>query len=140
MIKKTVTYTDWDGEDVTESLWFNMNKAELLELNKKYGSALDKFLRRSIEKEQYTKLAVFWKDFILKAYGTKTDDGKHFVKSDEAAKEFYQSIAFDIIFDEVLGSDAAADAFVNGVLNGIRLTNGENLVAVKGGGDGNAAD
>ena len=125
MIKKTISYTDYDGEPVVESLYFNMNKAELLELNKKYGNALDKFLRRTVEKQQYSKLAVFYKDFILKSYGVKADDGKHFVKSDEAAREFYQSLAFDKLFDEVLESPESAEIFVQGVLSGIKISSDE---------------
>ena len=120
MIKKTVTYKDWDGETVTEALYFHLNKAEMMELNKKYGGALDKHLKRMVEKQQFTKLGVFYKDFILKAYGTKSEDGRRFVKSDEAARDFYQSQAFDTLFDMVLSSPQEAEAFVSGVLNGIK--------------------
>lgn len=119
MIKRTVKYNDWDGEPVVEDLYFHLSKAELLEFNKKYGGALDKSLRRMIEKKQTTKLGVFFKDFILKAYGVKSEDGKRFEKSDEAAKAFYQSVAFSTLFDDVLSSAGAAEAFVDGVLDSI---------------------
>ena len=120
MIKKTVTYTDWDGEQVTEDLYFNLNKAEMMELNKRYNGALDKYLKRAQERKQYVKLGVFYKDLILKAYGVKSTDGKRFEKSEEAARDFFQSVAFDTLFDEVLESPEAAEALVNGMLNGIR--------------------
>lgn len=124
MIKKTVNYTDWDGEKVSEDLYFNLNKAELMELNKRYGGKLDKHLKRMTERKEYSKLGVFYKDFILKAYGRKSEDGRRFEKSDEAARDFYQSLAFDTLFDEVLNTPEAADAFVKGVLAGIKTEDG----------------
>lgn len=117
MIKKTVTYKDWDGEQVTEDLYFNLNKAEMMEMNKRYNGALDKYLKRALERKQYVKLGVFYKDLLLKAYGVKSTDGRRFEKSDEAARDFFQSKAFDTLFDEVLNSPDTAEALVNGMLN-----------------------
>lgn len=117
MIKKTVSYQDWDGEPITEDLYFHLTKAEMLDLNKKYNGALDKYLRRALEKQQYVKLGVFFKDLILKSYGVKSTDGKRFEKSDEDAKAFYQSLAFDTLFEELLASGDAATAFVDGVMS-----------------------
>lgn len=120
MIKKTVTYTDWDGEQVSENLFFNLNKIELLELNKKYGGAVDKFMKRAVEKQNFVRLGVFYKDFILKAYGVKTEDGRHFEKSPEATKSFEQSVAFITLFDEVMTNPDALETFVDGVLKDIK--------------------
>ena len=128
MIKQTVTYTDYDGEKVTEHLWFNLNKAELMELDKKYGGKLSNYLRRWSEKDDRTKLGVFFKDFILRSYGVKSEDGKRFVKSEEAARDFYQSIAFDTLFDIVLGDADKAKAFVDGVCAGVKTNAGPQLM------------
>ena len=119
MIKPTVTYKDSDDHIVTEDLWFNLKKAEVLELDKKYGGNLTNYLRRWAERKDNVKLAVFFKDFILRSYGVKSEDGKRFVKSDELSRDFYQSYAFDAMFDAVLKDVETAKAFVDGVMAGI---------------------
>ena len=120
MVKQTVKYTDYDGEAVEEALWFNLTKAELMELDKKYNGKMGKYLSRWNERQENTRLGVFFKDLILRAYGRKSEDGRRFEKSPEATLAFAQSAAFEALFDDLLASPEAAEAFVTGVMSGMK--------------------
>lgn len=105
MLRKQVTYENFDGETVTETLYFNLSKAEILELNSKYDGGV----RGEIERAQDTgdNFAVynFVKNFVLACYGEKSADGKRFVKSDEIRDAFQQSQAFDEFLFGMLEAD-----------------------------------
>lgn len=105
MLRKQVTYENFDGETVTETLYFNLSKAEILELNSKYDGGV----RGEIERAQDTgdNFAVynFVKNFVLACHGEKSADGKRFVKSDEIRDAFQQSQAFDEFLFGMLEAD-----------------------------------
>lgn len=105
MLRKQVTYENFDGETVTETLYFNLSKAEILELNSQYDGGV----RGEIERAQDTgdNFAVynFVKNFVLACYGEKSADGKRFVKSDEIRDAFQQSQAFDEFLFGMLEAD-----------------------------------
>ena len=119
MVKKTVTYTDFDGEKVEEPLYFHLSKMELLELNNAYGCRVDKYINKILEEHNGTKLGLFFSDLILRSYGKKSEDGKRFVKSPEAKKEFSQSIAFQTLINELTASSEAIEQFVDSLLDSV---------------------
>ena len=80
MIKKTVKYEDFNGEQVTEDCYFNLSKAELMEMNFQASGGLENYARAIINARDAAAMMSVYKDLILKAYGVKTPDGKHFMK------------------------------------------------------------
>lgn len=105
MLKKVITYTDYNGNTRTEEFCFHLSKAEwaMMEMSKNGGLAEN--LMPIINKMDVPKLAEFFEDLILRSYGEKTPDGKHFVKSPEAAQLFKQSEAYSELFMELFMSD-----------------------------------
>lgn len=117
MIKKTVTYEDYNGLKRTEDFYFNLNEAELLEMQVSTGgNGVAEMMRAMIAKNDMAAILFFFKDFVLKAYGEKSQDGLRFVKNDSIRASFEQSNAYPIIFMELATDDKAAAEFVNGVV------------------------
>lgn len=116
MLKKTITYTDYNGVSRTETFWFNLSKAEILEMQLTTDGGLAEMLQKIIETKDAPSLVTIFKDFIFKAYGEKSPDGKRFIKSKELSEAFSQTEAYSQLFMELATNDEAAAAFINAVI------------------------
>lgn len=116
MLKKTITYTDYDGRERTEDFYFNLTKAELIEMDFSAKGGMQKLLEQITETNDRKRLIELVKDLILRSYGVKSEDGRRFVKTKELSEEFSQTEAFSELFMEVGTDDVAAVAFVKGIL------------------------
>ena len=121
MIKKTIKYTDYNGEERTEDFFFHLNKAEAVEIEAKYPGGLIATAERISKAEDYASLVEIFKDLILKSYGEKSIDGKMFVKVDpktgiRLADNFAQTEAYSELFTELATDAEAASKFFNGVV------------------------
>lgn len=116
MLKKTIKYEDFDGTIREEDFYFNLTKAELTEWQLSQEGGLDSMLERIVKEKRVPEIIKYLKEFILKAYGEKTEDGKRFMKSDDISHAFYCSAAYNELFMEVVASPESAMAFINGLL------------------------
>jgi hypothetical protein len=116
MLKKTVTYVDYNGVERTEDFYFNLSKAEVAEMELSVEGGFSKMLEEIIASKDNVRIVSLFKQMVLKAYGEKSADGRRFVKSEEISKAFSETEAYSEIFMELaLNSDQAA-AFVNGIM------------------------
>lgn len=116
MIKKTVTYVDYNGTERTEDFYFNLTKAELTEMNLSTTGGLEKMIQDVITAQDTPKIIAIFKELLLKSYGVKSADGRRFIKSKELSTEFSQTEAYPIIYMELLTDEGSADKFVTGIL------------------------
>lgn len=116
MIKKTITYIDYDGMPRTEDFYFNLNKVELTEMEVSCKGGLSKTIEKVMAEKDQKELINIFKELILKAYGEKTLDGKYFTKNQALRDAFECTEAFVDIFTEVSTDSEAAAAFVNGIV------------------------
>ena len=116
MLKKTVTYTDYNGIERTEDFYFNLTKAECVEMNLSTQGGLAEYLQRIIDTKDVPSLIKQFKDLVLTAYGVKSADGRRFMKGDEIRREFAETEAYSIIFMELATDANAAAEFVNGIV------------------------
>lgn len=117
MIKKTITYDNYDGESITEDFYFNLNKAELLEWECSYSGGMTKMIEKISATKDSTKIIPLFKELILKSYGEKSLDGKRFVKNQELTDAFTQTEAYSNLFMELATNVDAAIEFIEGVTN-----------------------
>jgi hypothetical protein len=116
MLKKTVTYVDYNGVERTEDFYFNLSKAEVAEMELSVEGGFSKMLEEIVASKDNVRIVSLFKQMVLKAYGEKSADGRRFVKSEEISKAFSETEAYSEIFMELaLNTDAAA-AFVNGIM------------------------
>lgn len=116
MLKKTITYTDYDGKARTEDFWFNLSKTELTKLDAELPGGVLGVLRKIIDKKDRKALVDFIETLILRSYGEKTLDGKRFVKTLDMAEEFMQTPAYDELFMSILSDTDSQTSFINGVI------------------------
>lgn len=116
MIKWPITYTDYNGDTQTEDFYFNLNKAEVMEMNLEANGAYGEYLQRVVDQRDGKKIAHEFKRLILKSYGEKSPDGRRFIKSEEAARAFEQTEAFSELYMQLATEEDAASKFIEGVL------------------------
>lgn len=116
MITKPITYVDYNGVERTENFMFNLSKAEIMEMELTTTGGLAEMIQRIVAAQDTPSIIKIFKDLILKSYGVKSPDGKHFVKSKELSTKFSQSEAYSVLFMELATDADAAAAFVNGIV------------------------
>lgn len=116
MLKKTITYTDYNGVSRTEDFYFNLTQAEITEMELSTSGGLAEMIQKIIAAKDAPAIIKVFKDLILKAYGEKSLDGKRFVKSDEIRTAFSQTEAYSKLFMELAFDDKKAAEFVNGII------------------------
>lgn len=115
MLKKTITYTDYDGNERTEDFYFNLTKAELMELAFSEKGGLEKVIEKLAKEQDNKRIISLMKEIIDMSYGEKSLDGKRFMKSPEISKSFMETEAYSILFMELAQNENAAVEFVNGI-------------------------
>ena len=116
MLKKTITYEDYNGTERTEDFYFNLNKAELVEMETAIDGGLAERINKITMTQSVPEIVKIFKELVLKAYGVKSDDGKRFIKSEELSSEFAQTEAYSNLFMELATDADKAAEFVNGIL------------------------
>jgi len=116
MLKKTITYIDYDGNERTEDFYFNLSKAEIMEMELSMPGGMAQMLNKIVAAQDGEKIIKTFKEIILKAYGEKSPDGKRFIKSEELSTAFSQTEAFSQLFMELATNAEEAAKFVNGII------------------------
>ena len=116
MLKKTVTYVDYNGVERTEDFYFNLSKAEVTEMELSVEGGFSKMLEEIVKSNDNVRIIELFKEMVLKAYGEKSADGRRFIKSKELSEAFSQTEAYSEIFMELALDEKAAAAFVNGIM------------------------
>ena len=116
MLKKTIKYVDYNGTERTEDFYFNLSKAEVMEMEMSTSGGMAEMIQRIVAAQDAPAIIKIFKDLVLKAYGQKSPDGKRFIKSEELSIEFSQTEAYSQLFMELATDAEAAAAFVNGIV------------------------
>ena len=116
MLKKTITYTDYNGVERTEDFFFNLTKAEIMEMEMGTTGGMAEMIQRIVDAQDAPAIIKVFKELILKAYGEKSPDGKRFMKSEEISKGFESTEAYSILFMELATDSDAASKFMNGII------------------------
>lgn len=116
MLKRTITYPDFDGNMITEDFWFHLSKAEIVEFEASSKDGMTKILKKAMVNEDQSVIIPITKDIILRSVGEKSLDGKRFIKNQEIRDAFYQTEAYSQLFMELMTDPTAAQAFVMGIM------------------------
>lgn len=130
MLKKTINYKDYNGEDRSEDCYFNLSRAEVTEMELMTEGGLSETIQSITRDKNVPKIIEIFKMLILKSYGKKSPDGRRFIKSKELSEEFSQTEAYSELFMELATNASAAAAFVNGIMPVESKLNGSNLEIV----------
>jgi hypothetical protein len=116
VLKKTITYEDFNGETVSEDFFFHLSKAELVELEMSHKEGLSEALQRIVDAEDNKQIVAEFKNIILTAYGKRSPDGKRFIKNQELRDEFMSTEAYSTLFMELVTETDKAVEFINGII------------------------
>lgn len=116
MLKKTITYEDYDGNQITEDFYFNLTKAELIKMELGQEGGLAEAYERIVNSRDVPEMIRIFDDLIAKAYGVKSPDGKRFIKNEEVYEAFKESPAYDVVFTELITDAEEAANFFNGII------------------------
>lgn len=116
MLKRTISYTDFDGNQREESFYFNLTKSELTEMELSATGGLTKMIEKIVETQDGARIISIFKELILKAYGEKSPDGRRFIKSQELSEAFSQTGAYDVLFMELATDADKASEFIKAVI------------------------
>lgn len=130
MLKKNIKYTDYNGVERTEDFYFNLTKAELMEMEMGTNGGLAESIQKIINTQDAPAIIQIFKDIILKAYGEKSADGKRFIKiSDNGTPVsigFSQTEAYSQLFMELATDADEAAKFIKGIIpNDINISDEE---------------
>ena len=116
MLKKTITYTDYNGTPRKEDFYFNLTQAEVTEMEVSVEGGLVEMINRIVAAQNGKVIIETFKDIILRAYGEKSPDGRRFIKNQEVRDAFAQTEAYSNLFMELATDAKAASEFVNGIV------------------------
>ena len=124
MLKKTIEYIDYNGVERKEDFYFNLTKAEIMEMEMSTEGGLAEMIEKIVATQNTPAIIKIFKQLVLKAYGEKSPDGKRFIKSEELSSAFEQTEAYSELFMELATNADAAAKFVNGIvpsdINGVK--------------------
>lgn len=116
MFAKEIKYTDYNGEERTETMYFNMSKPELFEMTCSESGGYDKFIKKIVETKDLKSLQQIFTAIILNSYGEKSADGKSFVKTEEMKNQFKHTAAYEALYMELITDEEAASEFILRIL------------------------
>lgn len=116
MLKKTIKYENFNGEEVVEDFYFHLSKAELVEMELSHEGGLSEALTRIVVAEDTKSIIKEFKDIVLGSYGQKSPDGRRFIKNQQLRDEFESTEAYSTLFMELVTDTDAAIEFINGVI------------------------
>lgn len=116
MLKKSITYTDYNGVERSEDFFFNLTKTELTEMNLEVSGGLGGLVEKITKTQDTPKIIKLFKEIILKSYGEKSLDGRRFIKNEELTQSFVETEAYSQLFMELATNDVAASAFIKGII------------------------
>lgn len=116
MLKKTITFEDYNGNQHTETYWFGIRKSELSRLNYKYNADLAGYVKGITDRKDYKALTDLFEEFIKLAYGKKSEDGMRFIKRQEDLDAFVDSPAYDALYMEFVNDPEKFLEFAKGVV------------------------
>ena len=121
MYAKKITSTNYNtGEQKERTYYFNLTKAELMEMELGKEGGLQEYIKKIVDAEKTPELVKLFKELILMSYGEKSEDGMRFMKKaidgHRFSDDFEQTDAYSELFTELATNAESATAFVNGIL------------------------
>lgn len=143
MVKKTITFPNFDGTEITKDFYFNLSKMEFRALDRKIPGGLENMINQIRNEKDQARLVDFLDMLILESYGEKGEDDR-FIKEDSRGRRlssyFKVSEAWDVLFMNLINNEDELTEFLTGIVpkdiaDGAREMvekekNGENVISL----------
>jgi hypothetical protein len=118
VLKKEFTYKDLDGNEVTETYYFNLSTAELAKMSLMHQGDIVQELQAVVDSKDGAKIIEAFENILRMSVGVRSEDGRSFVKTPEITAAFMNSEAYGQLFMELVTKADVAAEFVVGVMPG----------------------
>ncbi len=115
MIEKTITYEDYDGNERTDTFYFNISRAEYIEDDMRTPGGMIAMINKITKEKNNKELVAIFRKFVLGSVGEKSVDGRRFIKNQEIRDSFEQSEAYGELIVELITNAEYAAAFMKGI-------------------------
>lgn len=129
MLEKAITYTGFDGEEVTETFYFSLNLAEIAEKEMAVEGGWGEYLKKIVQDKDGKAIIEAFKELISASVGKR--EGNRFIKSPEITNDFMTSEAYSEFFVTLVTDANAGVEFVNAIMPAKMRDKVANLVAAK---------
>lgn len=116
MLKKTMTFTDYEGNERTEDHYFNLTKSECLKMEMSTNGGMTKLITKLIQTQNMPEVMKIFENILAQSYGEKSLDGRQFIKSPELFTAFAQTPAYDQLFFTLCTDADEAAKFINAII------------------------
>ena len=124
MLKKTISYIDFDGNEQSDTFYFNLSKSELTKMeireaiikDDKVTGGLRERLQQIVESGKGRDIMDTFESLLRSSVGERSEDGMKFRKNAEIQDDFMASAAYDVFFMELVTDAQAASNFINAVV------------------------
>lgn len=116
MLAKKIKFTDFNGEEREETFYFNLTKADIMEMQLEVKGGLTAIIEKITETKDVPELIKLFKDLIRRSYGEKSADGRKFIKNDQIWEDFKATEAYSELFMELATNADAAGDFINAII------------------------
>lgn len=116
MLKKTITYKDYNDVERVEDFYFNLDMSELTMMELGVSGGLSEVLKKIVNAHDVPTLIAQFDKIVMASIGEKSADGKFFEKSEEISRRFKNTRAYDVLFMELVSDAKAASDFLNAII------------------------
>ena len=116
MYVKEIEYTDFNGVTRKEKFYFNLTKAEILDMELGKTGGLTEYIQKILAAQDTPEIMALFKKLLLMSYGVKSDDGRRFIKNDQVREDFEQTQAYSDLYMLLALDDNEASKFVNAIV------------------------
>lgn len=116
MLKKEITYTNFNDEEITVTEYFNLNKVQTMKLVSGHGG-MDKYLQSIIDEKNGEKFIDFVEELVYSAYGKRDpENAENFITAKEVKDAFTKTGAYDELVYTLLSNEKEFESFFIGIL------------------------
>ena len=116
MIKKTISYVDFNGTQRNDDYYFHLSVPEATRFAARFGEqGWEAGIKKIVDSGDLREVLDLFEDIILTSYGQKSPDGRTFVKNKEMRDNFSNSEAYAQLFEELVMSPDAMTQFAKGI-------------------------
>jgi len=116
VLKKNITYKDFNGNEVTDLFTFHLSPADLLEIEAETPGGMQAMMNTIAETNDTAVIMNVFKVLINRSVGKVSDNGKQFLRSEEILNEFRQSNAYSALLLEMIRDEEFAATFFNTIM------------------------
>lgn len=116
MLTQTIDYIDYNDQPQSDTVYFNLTKAELTKMELSTEGGYGALLERIGKSNDNAEIIKYLDDIIKRSFGRKHEDGKQFVKSAEEYEAFLSTEAYSVFFMHLITDTEFATTFVNGIV------------------------